>query len=169
MSKAPANPRVEAIRLSVQRSYAQLMDLIDGPLEALDPQKLYVAPAAGEWSIQQNLAHIAEFMPYWANEISRLLAHPGQNFGRTQQDAGRLRALEEHGRDSLAQDKESMPHSYARLQEVLGRLQDNDLRLRAHHVKFGEKSLDWFIDDFVTQHLSDHLEQIKMALAAVSA
>jgi uncharacterized damage-inducible protein DinB len=154
--------------LSVQRSYTQLMALLDGPLAALDPQKLYVAPAAGEWSIQQNLAHIVEFMPYWADQISKLLARPGQNFGRTQQDAGRLQAIEQHGQDSLAQVKEALPHSYARLQEVLGQLQDSNLQLSGLHSTFGEKSLAWFIEDFVTQHLIDHLEQIKMALAAVS-
>jgi uncharacterized damage-inducible protein DinB len=169
MSTEPANPDVEVIRLSVQRSYTQLMALLDGPLAALDPQKLYLAPVDGEWSIQQNLAHIAEFMPYWADEISKLLARPGQNFGRTQQDAARLQAIEQHGRESLAQVKEALPHSYARLQEVLERLQDSDLQLSGQHSNFGEKSLAWFIEDFVTRHLIDHLEQIKIALAAVSA
>ncbi len=167
MTTSSANPNVEAIRLSVQHSYDELNQLIDGPLARLDPAKLYKAPAENEWSIMQNLAHIVEIMPYWANEIEKLVAHPGQNFGRTQQHEGRLKAISEHGGDSLEQIKAALPGSYARLQEVLGNLKDSDLELTGVHPRFGEKSLDWFIEDFVTGHLIAHLEQIKTAMAAV--
>src|SRR5207248_11722394 len=145
MNTAPANPNVEAIRLSVQKSYTELNQLIDGQLAALDPDKLYKTPVENEWSIMQNLAHIAEIMPYWANEIEKLVAKPGQNFGRTMQHEGRLRAVNEHGRDDLAQIKEALPGSYARLERVLGSLKDSDLKLTGRHIKFGEKSLEWFI------------------------
>ena len=64
MNTAPANPNVEAIRLSVQKSYTALNQLIDGPLASLDSDKLYKAPVENEWSIMQNLAHIVEIMPY---------------------------------------------------------------------------------------------------------
>lgn len=167
MTASSANPNVEAIRLSVQRSYDELQQLIEGPLTQLDPAKLYQAPAENEWSIMQNLAHIVEFMPYWANEIEKLVAHPGQNFGRTQQHEGRLRAIEEHSRDSLEQISALLPGSYARLQEVLSNLQDSDLELTGIHIRFGEKTLDWFIEDFVTGHLIAHLEQMKADMAAV--
>src|SRR6266851_1901348 len=158
MSIEPANPNVEAIRLSVQRSYREIVQLLNGPLATLDGEKLYLAPVAGEWSIMQNLAHIVEFMPYWADEIEKLVATPGQNFGRTQQHEGRLRAISEHGTDSLEQIRAALPGSYARLEEVLGNLKDSDLELTGHHPKVGEKSLGWFIENFVTQHLIDHLE-----------
>ena len=167
MTTSSANPNVEAIRLSVQHSYDELNQLVDGPLARLDPAKLYKAPAENEWSIMQNLAHIVEIMPYWANEIEKLVAHPGQNFGRTQQHEGRLKAISDHGGDSLEQIKAALPGSYARLQEVLGNLKDSDLELTGVHPRFGEKSLDWFIEDFVTGHLIAHVEQIRSALNAV--
>ena len=167
MTTSSANPNVEAIRLSVQHSYDELQQLIDGPLAQLDPAKLYQAPAENEWSIMQNLAHIVEFMPYWANEVEKLVAHPGQNFGRTHQHEGRLRAIEEHSQDSLKQIKALLPGSYARLQEVLSNLKDSDLELTGMHIRFGEKSLDWFIEDFITGHLIAHLEQMRADMAAV--
>jgi hypothetical protein len=167
MTTSPANPNVEAIRLSVQHSYDELNELIGGPLAQLDPARLYKAPAENEWSIMQNLAHVVEIMPYWANEIEKLVAHSGQNFGRTQQHEGRLKAIDEHGRDSLEQIKALLPGSYARLQEVLGNLKDSDLELTGMHVRYGEKSLDWFIEEFVTGHLIAHLEQIRGDMAAV--
>src|SRR6266568_8856728 len=127
MHTIPANPKVEAIREKVQNSYAELHQLIDGQLARIDASKLYQSPAENEWSIMQNLAHIVEFMPYWADEIEKLVANPGQNFGRTQQHEGRLRAISEHGTDSLDQIRAALPGSYARLEEVLGNLKDSDL------------------------------------------
>ena len=167
MNTAPANPNVEAIRLSVQKSYAELNQLIDGPLASLDSAKLYQPPVENEWSIMQNLAHVVEIMPYWANEIEKLVARPGQNFGRTMQHEGRLQAIREHGSDSLQQMKAALPASYARLQEVLSKLTDSNLELTGMHSRYGEKSLDWFIEEFVTQHLINHVEQIRMCLAVV--
>ena len=167
MNTAPANPNVEAIRLSVQKSYTELNQLIDGPLASLDSAKLYQPPVENEWSIMQNLAHVAEIMPYWANEIEKLVARPGQNFGRTMQHEARLQAIREHGSDSLEQMKTALPGSYARLQEVLSKLTDSDLELTGIHSRYGEKSLDWFIEEFVTQHLINHVEQIRICLAAV--
>src|SRR5207249_11080165 len=126
MATASTNPKVEKIRQSVHDSYAELVRLIDGPLTALNPEKLYLPPAENEWSIMQNLAHIVEFMPYWAGEIEKLVAVPGRKFGRTQQDEGRLKAISEHGSDSLNEIKAALPGSYARLDEVLGSLRDSN-------------------------------------------
>ena len=168
MRTAPPKPDVEAIRLSVQQSCTDLVELMNGPLVELQPEKLYEEPIAGEWPIMQNLAHIIEFMPYWGREIEKLVAHPGQNFGRTAQDEGRLRALEEHGRDSLGQIKEELPRSYAQLDDVLGRLKDSDLQLTGQHIRYGKKPLAWFIEDFVTQHLLNHIEQIRLCVKEVA-
>jgi len=167
MTTASTNPKVEEILLSVHNSYAELVRLVEGPLTVLDAEKLYVSPTENEWTIMQNLSHTAEFMPYWGNEIEKLVANPGQNFGRTMQDEGRIRAINEHGRDNLTQIKEALPESYARLERVLGSLKDRDLELTGRHIKFGEKSLEWFIAEFVTGHLSDHVDQIKACLAKV--
>jgi len=167
MSTTPANPKTEAIRQSVRKSYADLNQLIYGPLARLDASKLYQAPAENEWTIMQNLAHIVEIMPYWAGEIEKLVATPGQNFGRTAQDERRLAAINEHGTDSLEQIKAALPGSYARLDEVLSSLRDSDLELTGQHIRYGEKPGGWLVEEYVTGHLSGHLEQIKECLAVV--
>lgn len=167
MTTTPANARVEAIREGVRQSYQDLNTLLDSPLASLAAAKLYVSPVEGEWTIMQNLAHMVEFMPYWGHEIEKLVANPGQNFGRTMQHEGRLRAVEEYGKDNLEHIRLLLPTSYAELERVLNNLNDSDLALTGHHVKFGEKSLDWFIEEFVTKHLSDHVYQIETSLRAV--
>jgi hypothetical protein len=159
--------RVEEIHDHVHTSYNALLQLVDGPLTELAPEKLYGAPSQGEWSIMQILAHVVEIMPYWGNEIVKAVREPGQKFGRTAEDLDRLRALDEHGADTLTEAKAALPGSYARLDQVLATLKDSDLDLKALHKKYGERTLDWFIDEFVTNHLAAHVEQIRTCLATV--
>ena len=167
MFTTPANPEVEAIRENVRDSYAELHQLIDGPLASLVTSKLYQSPAENEWTIMQNLAHIVEFMPYWAGEIEKLVAEPGRDFGRTPQDVGRLQGISEHEMASLKGIKATLPVSYARLDEALRSLKDSDLELTGKHVRYGEKTLDWFLEDVVTNHLRSHVEQIKGCIELV--
>ena len=167
MTTSPANPQVAEILDSVQTSYAQLNQLLNGPLAALDSRKLYQVPAENEWTIMQNLAHTVEFMPYWANEVEQLVAEPGRNFGRTVQHEGRLRGVSDHKTDTLVQIEAALPGSYTRLEQVLSNLTDSDLAIIGHHIKYGDQTLAWFIEDFITKHLSDHVQQIKVALLAV--
>lgn len=165
-SSANPNPQVEEIRRSIQASYTELLHLLDGPLAQSNSAILYQVSGNDEWTIMQNLAHVVEFMSYWASEAEKLVATPGQNFGRTAQHEGRLRAVSEHKTDSLDQMRAALPGSYARLETMLSQLQDSDLALTGYHPKYGEKSLTWFIQEFITQHLSDHVVQIKACLAA---
>ncbi len=168
MTTLPANPKIEAIRESIRSSNASLHQLIDRPLAHIDARKLYQSPAENEWTIMQNLAHIVEFMPYWAGEIEKLVAQPGSNFGRTPEDVGRLQGISEHEMASLSKIKEALPGSYQRLDEVLRKLKDSDLELTGKHVRYGEKPLDWLIEEFLTNHLKGHVEQIKSSIASVS-
>ncbi|MBE3561746.1 MAG: DinB family protein [Ktedonobacteraceae bacterium] len=164
MTASPANPAVAEIRRRVRAAYDELNRLIDGPLGTTPQERLYQAPAPGEWSIMENLAHIVEFMPYWADEIAQLVAEPGRRFGRTQQHEGRLRAISEHGHDTLQAIKAMLPASYEHLDRVLLSLKDRDLALSGQHVKFGSHTLAWFIEDLVTGHLEAHIEQIQRAM-----
>src|SRR5437660_11636185 len=118
-----ANPEVASIRGHIKRSYTELNELISGPIADLYANKLYEVPIENEWTIMENLAHIVEFMPYWAGQVAKLVARPGQQFGRTMQQEERLAALRDHGQDSLEQVKEALPGRYARLDDVLSHLQ----------------------------------------------
>ena len=169
MTVSPSNPKVAAIRQDVQQSYDALNQLIDGPLSQLPSEKLYQSPGNDEWTIMENLAHIVEFMPYWGNQAAGLVAHPGQNFGRVQQDERRLKEIRDHAHDSLAQIKALLSPSYSRLQDVLANLQDSDLQLTGVHSRYGEKPLEWFMEDFVTGHLRAHLVQMNAALMSFDA
>jgi len=162
-----SNPKVEAIRRNVQSSYNELNRFIAEQLVPLDPAKLYQQPDNDEWTLMESLAHIVEFMPYWADEIEKLVAAPGKNFGRTMQDERRLQAINVHGSDNLGQIRAALPSSYDHLDQVLSHLNDSDLALIGHHSRYGDQILEWYIEDFVTSHLSNHLEQMRRCLAVV--
>lgn len=168
MSTVDLNPKVSQICRRVRLAYEELTGLLDGQLAGLDEATLYQVPAENEWTLMQSLAHLVELMPYWADEIAKLVEQPGQNFGRTMEHEGRLSAIREHGTDKLAQIKAALPGSYTRLEEVLRNLSDSQLELTAHHSKFKERTLEWFVAEFVTNHLDNHLKQLKTALATVS-
>lgn len=163
----PANPRIDAIRQDVAASYDAINHLIDGPLAALPPEKLYQEPAKNEWTIMENLAHVVEFMPYWANEAMKVVAEPGRSFGRVATNERRIKEIADHAHDNLEQIKAMLPISYARLQEVMARLQDKDLSVTGKHIRQGEKALASFIEDFITGHLRAHIRQIEEAIQAL--
>jgi hypothetical protein len=167
MTDSQTNPRVAAIRQRLATAYQSLNELLDGPLARLEAEGLYRAPQEEEWTVTENLAHIVEFMPYWGGEIEKLVARPGANFGRTKQHEGRLRAISEHGHDTLSEIRAQLPTSYAHLDTILSHLTDQDPDITGQHSTFGERSLDWFIEEFVTRHLEDHVKQIREALQRI--
>ncbi len=167
MTTSRENPNVQAIRQSVTTSYKELQQLLQEQLVHLPTQKLYETSIEDEWTLMESLAHIIEFMPYWGDEIVKLVAQPGQNFGRTHKDAARNQAIENHKQDTLNETEHALERSYQYLDKALSTLKDSDLELKGHHSKFGDQTLAWFIKDFVTDHLTNHLEQMNRCLAAL--
>lgn len=164
-----ANPKVQAIQQDVENSYNELNRMMDNELATLPSEKLYLTPFNDEWTIMESLAHITEFMTYWADEIAKLVAQPGINFGRTKEDPYRIAFISNHSHDQLLQIKAALPGSYQHLQGVLSKLQDRDLDITGNHSKFGERSLAWFVEEFVTGHFRNHLTQLREALAIIQA
>ena len=161
------NPNVQTIRQSVVSSYTELNRLLEQRLRYLPEQALYTTLVEGEWTLMESLAHIIEFMPYWGDEIAKLVAEPGKNFGRTKEDEARIHAIEKHKDDLLETAGGALTRSYTYLDEVLSTLKDSDLERKGYHSKFGEQTLTWFIKDFVTDHLKNHIEQLNRCLEAV--
>ncbi len=164
------NPKITEIRQSVKNSYQELIQMMDNELIELPTENLYQAPdAAGqEWSVMQCFAHILEIMPYWGNQIARLVALPGQAFGRVMTDEARNLAIKQYGNDRLEQARAVLPYCYLHLDAILSSLKDSDLELTGVHSRFGEKPLAWFMHEFVTNHLVNHIKQLRECLTAIA-
>src|SRR2546421_126460 len=133
MTTSTKNPQVAAHLEQIRTSYEQLLSLIDGPLAALEPDQLYQQPFNDEWTVTENLAHITEFLPYWMDEFSKVVAEPGQSFGRTMEDAGRLAAIHDHGHEALSKMRADLEKSFAHMESVLSSFKDSDLEVTGQH------------------------------------
>lgn len=168
MTTASSNPKMEWIRYEVNTSYKELINLIDNPLANLEPkEKLKQSLEEGEWTIMETLAHVLEFMVYWAGEFDKVVKNPGAVFGRNPDNAARNMYITKHKNDSLEEMKKALPEKYKVLQDVLDRLQDSDLQIVGRHVRHSTRTLEWAINEYVIKHLGDHVKQIQNYLEAL--
>jgi hypothetical protein len=145
--------------------------VLDGRLLALatavDDGDLPASPGGEEWSVVQNIAHIAEFPAFFAAELQRFLQDHHSPVGRTHEHDLRLAAVEGAGDRSRHELMASMRASFATLAAVLERLDDDHLGLTTQNRKYGPEPLSAFLARYVLDHKRAHVEQLKEAIAAV--
>ncbi|MFC6604504.1 DinB family protein [Ectobacillus funiculus] len=83
---------------SVEQSLNQVIQKAEG----LSNDVLRWNPTGEEWSVMQILCHLVEAVPYWLDEIERLLETPGKEWGRGLQHEGRLAAVNKSKVDSTS-------------------------------------------------------------------
>lgn len=152
----------------ISRIQAGVDGLIE-TVESLPSEVLYREPEPGEWPVMSTLAHVVELMPYWAHqgaEVARR-ARNDQPFGRTHDDADRIGAVTQHGRDSL---DSMLPQLRSALDECVSTLRGipaEGWQRTAHHANRGEMSVEMIVDQFLVEHVEEHLRQAESAIAAL--
>ncbi len=136
------------------------------PYRSSNPAFLYERPAPEEWSVMENLAHLAEFPPYWLKEFTKVIKEPGSAYGRTHADPDRIAFIENHARVQLTPVLELIENARKQTLEMLEPIQDEDWEKTGKHSTRGEMNLHQMMDFFVTKHLRDHLQQTRAALQA---
>lgn len=127
--------------------------------EAFDPERLAEAPD-GEWSAAQVLAHLGEFPRFFAGELRRWRDDPSAVVGRTHEHPARLAAVSSPT-DALSELMAAMRSAFAELAGELKTLSDDDLEAKTENVKYGPEPLSAFLDRYVIDHKSGHLEQLR--------
>ena len=127
--------------------------------EAFDPERLGEAPE-GEWSAAQVLAHLGEFPRFFAGELRRWHDDPTAVVGRTHEHPARLAAVASPT-DALSELKAAMRSAFAELAGALKTLSDDDLEAKTENVKYGPEPLSAFLDRYVIDHKTGHLEQLR--------
>ena len=149
----------------LQRGVADLL----GAVRNLPDEALYREPTDGEWSIMQNLAHVAEMLPYWAHQAEAIDRAPGQPFGRTHDDPVRIGEIDAHANDVL---ELTLTRIQAAADECIAVLRGLPMEAWAKsgiHPSRGEMTVEQMIDAFVVGHVTAHARQIADALDAVRA
>lgn len=153
-------PALDEMKASLAASQAEYERLLDGVNEAT----LHARPLPNEWTMAENLVHMANARTFFVGETRRVLAEPGTRMGRTVDDVGRLQAIALHGGDSQAAIREAMQTTHATQMQLFNDLQPADLQVMGVHVKRGPQTLGAFVHHFLVEHNEAHVQQIKELL-----
>ncbi len=154
---------LQAALQELGRLSAELRQAIAG----LPPAVFLQRPASGGWTLTEDLAHVAEMLAFWSGEIERIRQQPGTTFGRVASNPERIRFIEEHAQDTPEQLSALLKHGEAEAVALLGRLQPADLEKAGQHVKFGPQTIGRAIQEWLLDHLKEHVHQLQAILAEV--
>jgi hypothetical protein len=152
--------RAERLLAAAGRIRASASALSDGALTEPDPE-------SGErWDRGQVLAHVAEMLPYWAEQAELIVAGRQTEFGRVKSDPGRIGAIERDRREHPARLLARVEEGVAVVLALLERLDDRALAATGHHQTLGDMTVAELIDRFLVSHLEEHADQLAPHSAA---
>ena len=154
---APVNPergRAERLLAAAGRIRASAVLVPDDALTDPDPE-------SGErWDRGQALAHVAEMLPYWAQQAELIVAGRQAEFGRVKSDPDRVAAIERDRREDPARLLARVDEGVAVVLALLERLDDQDLAAVGHHQTLGDMTVAELVDRFLVAHLEEHADQL---------
>lgn len=153
----------------IDEGLQSIMENVRASYEGSDVAILYTRPAPEEWSVMEDLAHVAEFPPYWTKEMLKIVQNPGTAFGRTHVDPDRIAAVANHAKDDLAVTLGRIDSARAETLEMLLTIADEDWEKSGVHSRRGEMNLHQIMTSFITDHIGEHMQQAKDALQAVKS
>jgi uncharacterized damage-inducible protein DinB len=144
---------------SIQKSSDDIVEIV----RKLSGETIQWKPSLNAWSILEILCHVEEAVPYWADEIHRVVENPGAEWGRGHQNEARLAAVaastQREARDVLA----GIEKGTQRAVTVLRTLRNEDLAIESpsRNPRLGAKPMSFALDHLLVAHLRDHLRQIE--------
>jgi len=153
--------------VTVEDRIGRAVDLLLARLEGLPSQALYREPSPGEWPVMSTLAHVVEMLPYWAGQCQLIARQPGNTFGRTHDDPGRLGAIAEHAHDPLDVVRTSLRSSATDALTTLEAIPRDQWHLTGQHVRRGPMSIEQVVDEFMVRHIEDHVVQVNAVLSTL--
>src|SRR5438067_13873317 len=90
MAEHPTQPEMLA---DLHESQQALLTFLD----QVDDTTLYRRPIAEEWTLAENLVHVAEARQFFTGEVRKVLATPRATIGRGLEHPPRLQHIRQHG------------------------------------------------------------------------
>jgi DinB superfamily len=146
--------RAERLQAAAGRVRASAVVLGEDALTEPDPE-------SGErWDRGQVLAHVAEMLPYWAQQVELIAAGRQVEFGRVKGDPERLAAIERDRREDPQRLLGRVDEGVAVVLALLERLDDQALARTGRHQTLGEMPVAAIVDRFLVAHLEEHADQL---------
>ena len=151
MDRADRARRLQAAAGRIRASAVLLPD------EALtDPD-----PDSGErWDRGQVLAHVAEMLPYWAQQAELVAAGRQTEFGRVKSDPDRVAAIERDRREDPGRLLGRVDEGVAVVLALVDGLDDQALARTGRHQTLGDMTVAEIVDRFAVAHLEEHADQL---------
>ena len=146
--------RARRLQAAAGRIRASAVVLPDDALTDPDPD-------SGErWDRGQVLAHVAEMLPYWAQQAELVAAGRQASFGRVRSDPDRIAAIERDRRDDPRRLLARVDDGVAALLDLVDRLDAEALARTGRHPALGDMTVAELIDLFAVAHLEEHADQL---------
>lgn len=127
-------------------------------------------PGADErWEAGQLWAHIAEFVPYWHEQLETVIgSYDGTPvpFGRTKTDSGRITAIEMGRHEDIGHQMSRTHDSIVALKRYLAGLMPAEWNALGLHPTRGEMDVEAIVERFIVVHLEEHAAQLDLLRSA---
>jgi hypothetical protein len=120
-------------------------------------------PSGERWEWGQVWAHLAEFIPYWIDEIGLVVAGSGSQpvpFGRVKTDPERIAAIERDRALPVAELWARMRAQMADLWNLMDHLPPKDWAKQGLHSTLGVMDIPRIFNEFLVGHLEQHAAQL---------
>ena len=120
--------------------------------------------ATEQWEASQIWAHLAEFIPYWIEQLQQINAAYVSEpvpFGRTKQDEARIAAIEIGRHRPLADLWAVISADIAQLDAFLAGLSTTDWAVVGVHPSLGVMDAPAIVDRFLVAHIEEHVQQLE--------
>lgn len=155
-----ASSTADQVRAQNQAIDDELRELLD----AIRPEHLSQAPT-DEWSVGENLGHLAEFPGYFARQLRAWIDGDQVVVGRVaEHDPSRNDAIVQAPERQLEELRAAITTGLAELTDTLARLHDVHLTTPTQNVKYGEEPLTAYLSRYVVGHKAAHVRQLREAL-----
>ena len=142
-------------------------DEILAEVQQLPTELINWIPAAGVWTVMDNLCHIREFVPFWTGETLRIVQRPSEPWGRDHTDTARLAAVTNTAAKRLEDVIADIREAVRRSTDALRTLSDEQLAIEAtsKNPRWGVKPASFVLDDLLVHHVAKHQGQIRRNVA----
>ena len=153
----------------IQAAGAAIEDLRE-PLEAGEPWPLsdvWGTEDEAHWGPPEVLAHVAEMLTYWRDELSRVVAGDASApvpFGRVASDPSRLARIDELRRRPTPELVDEVGARVPEVAWLVALLSPTQAPRVALHPTRGEITVRDSVERFFANHLEEHVAQLRSIL-----
>ncbi|MEP7378899.1 MAG: DinB family protein [Chloroflexota bacterium] len=120
--------------------------------------------ATEQWNGAQVWAHMAEFVPYWQQQLANVIAQYSGSpvpFGRTKEDAARVDAIEVGKNVPIPNMIEQVQQAIALTKDYLKTMTPEQWAAIGQHARRGEMTAPQIVQTFTLDHLEEHADQLE--------